>query len=62
MVVDRANQRLARFEQVKRHAVLPVDFSIEDGTLTPTMKLRRKVVAERHDATIRGLYAAAEAR
>ncbi|MEE2828942.1 MAG: long-chain fatty acid--CoA ligase, partial [Myxococcota bacterium] len=54
--VSRANDRLARFEQVKAHAVLPADFSIESGTLTPTMKIRRKVVAEHYADMLRSLY------
>ncbi len=57
VAVDRANERLARFEQLKAHAVLDRDFSIEADTLTPTMKLRRKVVAERYADTIAELYA-----
>jgi long-chain acyl-CoA synthetase len=51
------NARLARFEQVKRHAVLPSDFSIEEGTLTPTLKIKRRVVAERYADRIAELYA-----
>jgi long-chain acyl-CoA synthetase len=56
VAVQRANDRLARFEQLKRHAVLPRDFSIEDETLTPTLKLRRKVVSERYAETLARLY------
>jgi len=52
----RANERLARFEQVKRHAVLAEDFSIEKGTLTPTMKIRRRVVEEQYADLLASLY------
>ena len=52
----RANSRLARFEQIKRHAILAADFSMEAGTLTPTMKIRRKVVAENYAALLDSLY------
>ena len=55
--VDGANRRLARFEQIKRHAVLAHDFSIEDRTLTPTLKIKRNEVAARHASDIDALYA-----
>ncbi len=54
--VERANERLARFEQIKSHALLSEDFSIEAGTLTPTLKIRRNVVAENFAETIASLY------
>ncbi|MBI4577473.1 MAG: long-chain fatty acid--CoA ligase [Planctomycetes bacterium] len=56
-VIERANARLARFEQVKRHAVLPRDFSLEGGTLTVTMKIKRRAVAEKFAECIERLYA-----
>ena len=54
--VDAANGDLARFEQVKRFAVLPRDFSAEEGEVTPTQKLRRKVIEEHFAAEIAALY------
>ncbi len=60
--VARANTKLASFEQIKHHAVLPKDFSIEEGTLTATMKLKRKVVAEMYADVIDQLYSEATAR
>ena len=51
-----ANGRLASFERIKRHAVLPEDFCIENDTLTPTLKIKRRVVAERHAREIDALY------
>ncbi len=51
-----ANRRLARFEQIKRHAVLPEDFSIEHRTLTPTLKIKRREVATRYAVQIDALY------
>ena len=54
--IDRVNARLARVQTVKRFAVIPTEFSIEGGELTPTMKLRRRVIAEKYEAEIRGLY------
>jgi len=57
--VDRANKRLAPFEQIKRFEILGEDFSIEAGTVTPTLKIKRKVVAEKYAELIDGMYEAA---
>jgi long-chain acyl-CoA synthetase len=56
-VVDDANRERSRFEQVKRFAILPRDFTMEDGEVTPTLKLRRRAVAEHFAAEIESLYA-----
>jgi long-chain acyl-CoA synthetase len=45
-----------RVEQIKRFAILPRDFTQEDGEVTPTLKLRRKVVHEHFSAEIEALY------
>jgi long-chain acyl-CoA synthetase len=55
--IQRANQKLGRWEQVKRHAILPRDFSIEDGTVTVTLKIKRRAVAEKYAREIEALYA-----
>jgi long-chain acyl-CoA synthetase len=55
-VVDEVNRDRSRFEQVKRFAVLPHDFTIEGGELTPTLKVRRRVVLERYTDEIERLY------
>ena len=54
--VDDANAHLARPEQVKRFTVLGTEWTPESGELTPTMKLKRRVVHERHAAEIAALY------
>jgi long-chain acyl-CoA synthetase len=56
-VVDEVNLPRSRFEQIKRFALLPRDFSIDEGELTPTLKLRRRTVQERFAAEIDALYA-----
>jgi long-chain acyl-CoA synthetase len=56
LAFDRANAQLARFEQVKYHQVLSADFSIEEGTLTPTMKLKRRRIVELYSDRIDGMY------
>lgn len=52
------NERVARFETIKRFRVLPVDFSVEGGELTPTLKVRRTVCAAKYAAEIDALYRA----
>jgi long-chain acyl-CoA synthetase len=57
--IDRANRELARYENVRKFVVVPNDFSIEGGELTPTQKLRRKIIVEKYATYIDGLYAGA---
>jgi long-chain acyl-CoA synthetase len=52
------NGKLSSFETVKKFAILKADFTIEGGELTPTLKVKRKVVSERHRAVIDALYGA----
>ncbi|MBN1209419.1 MAG: long-chain fatty acid--CoA ligase [Myxococcaceae bacterium] len=53
------NSKLARFETIKRISILPEDFSIEAGEMTPTLKVRRGAVEKKHAALIESLYAEA---
>jgi long-chain acyl-CoA synthetase len=55
--VRAVNADLARFEQIKRFAILPRDFTQEDGEVTPTLKLRRRVCEQHFAAEIEELYA-----
>ena len=55
-VVDHANRDRSRYEQVKRFAILPRDFTMEAGEITPTLKLRRRAVQEHFAAEIDALY------
>jgi len=57
-LVDDVNRDRVRVEQIKRFAILPRDFSQEEGELTPTMKLRRRVVHDHFSEEIEGLYSA----
>jgi len=59
-IVEGVNQKLARFEKLKRVLLVADEFSIANGILTPTMKLRRRVVEERYRRQIDALYAQAE--
>ncbi|HVQ60090.1 MAG TPA: AMP-dependent synthetase/ligase [Solirubrobacterales bacterium] len=55
--VEKINQNFARVEQVKKIAILPNDLSQESGELTPTLKVKRAVVASKHEQEIEQLYA-----
>ncbi|MER7274876.1 AMP-binding protein [Dactylosporangium sp. NPDC000244] len=55
--VDAANARLSRPEQVKSFRILPSSWTPETGELTPTLKLRRRVITARYSDTIDALYA-----
>jgi long-chain acyl-CoA synthetase len=54
--VDEVNRGLASFEQVKKFSVLETDFSQETGELTPTLKVRRKVVIEKYGRILDEFY------
>jgi len=56
-VVDDANSERSRFEQIKRFAILPRDFTMAEGEITPTLKLRRRAVIEHFSSEIDTLYA-----
>jgi long-chain acyl-CoA synthetase len=55
-IVDDVNRDRVRVEQIKRFSILPRDFSQEEGEVTPTLKLRRKIVHEHFAAEIEQLY------
>jgi long-chain acyl-CoA synthetase len=55
-VVDALNRELSQYERIKRIALLPREFTIESGELTPTLKVKRKVVEERCRDEIQALY------
>jgi long-chain acyl-CoA synthetase len=54
--VSTANESLASYETIKRFAVLDEDFSIENGLLTPTLKMKRRLIVQRHSKVIDALY------
>jgi long-chain acyl-CoA synthetase len=55
--LDGVNEKFARVEQVKKFEILPHDLSQETGELTPTMKVKRNVVAEKYEKDVDALYA-----
>lgn len=54
--VEDRNAHLQSYARIKRFEILPADFTQENGELTPTLKLKRKVVAEKYRAAIENLY------
>jgi long-chain acyl-CoA synthetase len=54
--VEKANQRLSKVEQIKRHTVLDTEWEPGGDELTPTMKIKRKPIAEKYAAEIEVLY------
>jgi long-chain acyl-CoA synthetase len=57
VAVDEVNAELARPEQIKRFAVLPRDFSADEGEITPTLKLKRRICEQHFAEQIEQLYA-----
>jgi long-chain acyl-CoA synthetase len=55
--VDEVNSDLSRYEQIKRFTILPRDFTLEAGEVTPTLKLKRRVCLEHFSEEIEALYA-----
>lgn len=54
--IEEANNQLARYESIKKFVVLPRDFTLETGELTPSQKLKRKVVYEKYAKQIESMY------
>ena len=60
--IDEMNEKFARVEQIKKFAILPQDLSQEGGELTPTMKVKRRVINQKYGDAIDRLYAEADAK
>ncbi len=56
-IVDQVNSTLANFETMKRFRVVPEEWTPDSGELTPSMKLKRRVITEQYAALIADLYA-----
>jgi long-chain acyl-CoA synthetase len=56
-VVENVNRDLSRYEQIKRFAIVSREFSAKDGEVTPTLKLKRRVIEQRFADEIERLYA-----
>ncbi|MDX1632002.1 MAG: long-chain fatty acid--CoA ligase, partial [Thermoanaerobaculia bacterium] len=60
--IEQANEKLAHYEEVKAWTLLAEEFSIEGGELTPTQKVKRRVIDEKYEEEIDRMYERAEAR
>ena len=54
--IEEHNQRFAKWEQIKAYVLTPEEWTVNSGHLTPTMKLKRKVIAEKYKQLIANLY------
>ncbi len=54
--IDDANKAVSKAESIRTFRILPNDFSVEGGELTPTLKVKRRVVSDRYGDVITGIY------
>ena len=54
--VERANDKLEHWETIKRFAILPSEFGVDEGIVTPSLKIRRAMIAKRYAALVDSLY------
>ncbi len=54
--MKRANERLSPIERIRRFKIMPEPFTIENGMMTPTLKLKRQIIYKSHDEAISALY------
>jgi long-chain acyl-CoA synthetase len=55
--IDELNQQLASFETIKKFVILPTDFTVESGELTPSLKVKRGLVNKRYSNELNSMYA-----
>ncbi|MBL1410002.1 AMP-dependent synthetase/ligase [Sphingobacterium faecale] len=55
--VNKANANFGHWEQIKKFVLLPTEWTIDSGELTPKLSLKRKVILQKFDTTIKGIYA-----
>jgi long-chain acyl-CoA synthetase len=53
---DEVNKSLAKYETVKQFAILPKDLTVEEGDLTPSLKVKRKVVEKKYATMLDKMY------
>ena len=54
--IEKLNQKFSNPEQIKKFSILPRDFSIDEGELTPTLKIRRKQINDNWSEVINAMY------
>jgi long-chain acyl-CoA synthetase len=55
-IVEERNDELQSYAKIKKFSILPVDFTVENGLLTPTLKVKRKIITEKHRELLDSLY------
>ncbi len=55
-IIEKRSTPLARYEKVKKFILLPKEFSMDEGEITPTLKLRRKIITEKYKKELDALY------
>ena len=54
--VEKGNQNFGHWEQIKKIVIIPTEFTIDGGELTPTLKLKRKVITQKYNSEIEQIY------
>jgi long-chain acyl-CoA synthetase len=54
--VEERNDELQSYAKIKKFSILPIDFTVENGLLTPTLKVKRKLITEKYRETLDSLY------
>lgn len=54
--IEKLNGHLAKYETIKKYHVLPKEFTVEDGDLTPSLKVKRKQVCKKYESVLEGMY------
>ncbi len=54
--INKQNHHFSKYEQVKKIAVLPATWSVETGELTPTLKLKRRVIMQKFESQVKAIY------
>jgi long-chain acyl-CoA synthetase len=60
--IEHVNKELARYEQIRAWSLLPAEFTLEGGELTPTLKVKRRVIGQKYGEAIGRLYAEIDAK
>jgi long-chain acyl-CoA synthetase len=55
-IVEQRNDELQSYAKIKKFSILPIDFTVENGLLTPTLKVKRKLITEKYRETLDSLY------
>ncbi len=55
-IVEERNDELQSYAKIKKFSILPADFTVENGLLTPTLKVKRKIITEKYRETLDSLY------